>query len=125
MSIQICLLLKKKEIDDYWRQYGIKFPDYSWFRMFYCVTGIHDKKFVPDPLMGMLFPYYNPEIYVKGLDDKNLYDVLCPELTFPYTIGHIVKGYLYDNKWNRVKNIEQFLEELYSIKSGIIKKAVL
>ena len=114
---------EKREIDAYWQQYGIAFPNYSWHRMFYYVTGIHDKRFVPDPLLGMLYPQFNPEIYVKGLDDKNLYDTLCPTIKFPKTICHCVRGKLYDSEWNQILNIEQFADSLLDRKSVIIKKA--
>ena len=49
---------EKKEIDDFWAKYGVKYPDYSWFQMYYGVTGIHNPKFIPDPFVGgVLYAY--------------------------------------------------------------------
>lgn len=120
----------KRNIDEFWKQYGLKFPDYSWHRMFYAVTGNHDPMFVPDPVMGVLFPYYNRPQYVSGLDDKNMYDTVCPSVKFPQALCHIVRGQLYDGEWNHIERsrIEEFaiaiLNDLGEDSSIIVKRAM-
>ena len=87
---------EKTEIDEYWSQFGIKFPDYSWYEMFYGVTGIHSPKFIPDTLATYIcYPYYNIRSHVGGWDDKNVYERLVPSATFPYSICHCINGNLY------------------------------
>lgn len=90
----------KKEIDEYWRQYGIKMPDYNWFQMYYGVTGIHDPSFIPDPIARFaLFRHYNDSSSIAGWDDKNLYETLLPDLPFPKTLAHIYHHAIYDKAW--------------------------
>jgi len=91
----------KDAIDQYWRKFGIKHPDYSWYQMFYGVTGIHDPRFIPDifaypPILN----YYNDKSSILGWEDKNLFDQLIPAIKFPPVLAHIYKGNVYDKQWN-------------------------
>lgn len=91
----------KKQIDAYWKQYGISFKDYSWFQMYYGITNIHDPRFIPDPIAGyVLYNFYNNHLMIKGWDDKNFYQKLCPAVVFPDALCHCVEGKLYDKNWN-------------------------
>lgn len=92
---------EKDEIDDFWKRYGVKFPDYSWFEMYYSVTGIRDPKFIPDPFVGgVLYAYYNDAKSIDGWDDKNLYDKLVSSVSFPKVYCHYYRGDYYDGSWN-------------------------
>ena len=91
----------KDEIDSYWRQFGIRFPDHSWHQMFYGVTGIHDPRFIPDCIaFPPIYRHYNDRECIVGWDDKNLYDRLVPNITFPQVLAHIYKGKAYDKDWH-------------------------
>ena len=93
--------VEKDEIDNYWHSFGIHFKDYSWFQMYYGVTGMHNPRFIPDPLAGyILYPYYNDQTMIAGWDDKNLYQELISSVHFPRALGHCVRGRLYDSTWN-------------------------
>jgi hypothetical protein len=91
---------EKQEIDRYWQQYGIRFKEYSWFQMYYGVTGIHDPSFIPDSIArSAIYRYYNDAASIPGWDDKNLYETILPDTRFPRTFAHIYNGDLYDRNW--------------------------
>lgn len=91
---------EKNEIDYFWKQYGIKFPDYSWYEMYYGVTGIHDPRFIPHPvLITICYPYYNSMVHGPGWDDKNVYEKLTTSCEFPYSLCHCINGNFYDHEW--------------------------
>ena len=51
---------EKREIDSYWKQYGIRFKNYDWFRWYYGFTGIKSPKFIPKQIhVKTILPYYN------------------------------------------------------------------
>lgn len=90
----------KRAIDEYWRQYGIRFKDYSWFQMYYGVTGMHDPRFIPDAIARFaLFKHYNDLSAIPGWDDKNLYDTFLPDIRFPKTYARIYHDGIYDGEW--------------------------
>ena len=90
-----------EEIDRYWQRYGIKHPDYTWFQMFYGITGIQDPRFIPDTIcQSILLKHYNDIAAIPGWDDKNLYDTLLPDIRFPKTMAHIYRGKVFDDEWN-------------------------
>ena len=93
--------LTQNDIDDinkFWSKYGIKFPDYSWFKMFYAETGIHDPRFIPHSIAFVLYPCFNNRIVEKGWDDKNFYDRFVPAIRFPESLCHYVNGYFHDSE---------------------------
>lgn len=51
--------IEKTEIILYWKKFGISFPDFTWFEMYYSETGIHDPKFIPNTIACILFPQLN------------------------------------------------------------------
>lgn len=109
---------EKQEIDDYWGQFGIKFPHYKWFEMYYGVTGIHDPRFIPDMIAGhILFPHYNEKQFIAAWADKNLFERYIPTIQFPTTLCHKFNGSLYDDKWNYFSK-----EDIPSLANNIIKR---
>lgn len=86
---------EKREIDDFWGRYGIDTGDYSWWSMYYWVTGARDPRFVPDHVMGLvLYAYYNDPAYVEAWRDKNEFDRLLPGMPFPETLLKCRRGRL-------------------------------
>ena len=84
---------EKKHIMSFWGKYGIKLADYSYHRMFYNITGIHDPRFVPDYIAGhVVYPYYNDHAYEYTWRDKNMFDRLLPEVPFPKTIAKCIRN---------------------------------
>ena len=101
-----------REIKEYWGKYGIEFPDYSWFKMFYAETGIHDPRFIPHPFAYVLYSCFNNRVVEKGWDDKNFYDRFVPTISFPETLCHYVNGSFYDCEWNIYDRKEDSLLKL-------------
>ena len=99
---------EKDEIQRYWSQYGIIISDFSWHRMYYHVTGIHDPRFVPDLVAGLVvYDYYNNKVYENTWRDKNMFSRLLPGVPFPRTIMKRIRGRFYvDEKY--AGTIEQF-----------------
>ena len=106
----------KQEIDRFWNHYGVKFDDYSWFQMYYGVTGIHDPRFIPDPIARFaLFRHYNDAQSIPGWDDKNLYETTLPDTRFPTTLAHIYHGEIYDSAWkyHSPDNLQALSESIF------------
>ena len=88
---------QKKEIDAYWAAYGIKFSDYSWFQLYYGMTGIADPRYIPQEFyFYMVLPYYNSRRLIQAYKDKNAFDTYIPKKYFPKTILKRISGDFYD-----------------------------
>ena len=118
----------KDAIDNYWKKFGIKYPDYTWFQMFYGVTGMHDPRFIPDIFAyPPIFTHYNDKSCIAAWEDKNLFDQLIPAIKFPPVLAHIYKGNVYDKQWNyysddRLQQLcDSIFEEIRDHHSFILK----
>lgn len=88
---------EKKEIDDYWKQFGIKYTDYSWFRWYYGVTGIKDPRFIPPSIHAYIIcPFYNNENFFLAWKDKNLFERFLPNVHFPKVYLKKIHGRFFD-----------------------------
>ncbi len=88
---------QKREIDAFWKPYGIKFTDYSWFQWYYGMTGIQSAAFLPkDIYFFILVPYYNNKELIKAYKDKNFFDRVLPDVPFPKTVTKCINGDFYD-----------------------------
>lgn len=116
------------DIDAYWARWGVKICDYSWHRMYYAVTGVHDPRFMPDDFVGLcLYPYYNDEAYSDAWRDKNMFERLVPSLRFPSTIGRRVRG-RFIGPTGEILDADAFAELLFDEAAGepvIVKDARL
>ncbi|MGI5977350.1 MAG: sugar-transfer associated ATP-grasp domain-containing protein [Candidatus Limivicinus sp.] len=87
---------EKRELSEYWKQFGCK-PDYRFAQMMYGISGIRDPRFIVEP-----FFYYriNDKLCNFNLnmawEDKNFYDIHFPGAPFPETIVHNIHGRFYD-----------------------------
>lgn len=100
------------EICKFWGKYGIRFSDYSWFKMFYSETGIHDPRFIPHSIAYVLYSHFNNRIVDKGWDDKNFYDRFVPAISFPESLCHYVNANFYDGEWNIYECTDESLMKL-------------
>lgn len=106
---------EKDDIDAYWAKFGIKWPDYSWFQMYYGVNGNKSPEFIPDPLAAVvLYRFYNPKEYIMGWDDKNMYERLLPIVPFPESLCHCIRGRYYDDNWAQYGSSDNSIHELAS-----------
>lgn len=114
-SDSICQLSisEKREIDKFWSQYGIKFPDYTWFQMYYSVSGIHSPRFLINIfVLSSIYKYYNVQKDVHGWDDKNIYEKLLPNVKFPDSLAHKINGRFYDDEYKPYDDTEDGLMSL-------------
>lgn len=104
---------EKREIDEFWAQYGVKFPDYTWFQMFYGVSGIRSPKFLIDIfVISSIYNYYNVQRDVDGWNDKNIFERLVKNVKFPDSLAHKINGRYYDDDYKPYDNTEDGIKRL-------------
>ena len=104
---------EKREIDDYWRQYGVKWPDYTWFQMYYGITGYHTPRFIPSGILSpVIYKYYNYQDDICRWDDKNIYEMMNPVANFPKSLAHKMLGRFYDSGYHYRANTDESLDAL-------------
>lgn len=117
-----------KEINDFWQQFGIRFKDYSWFQLYYGMTGIHSPKFIPQELyFYSILPYYNNQRVRDAYKDKNAFDLILPTHFFPATIIKRIGGYFYDKNGNYITdnpNDKALIDFLLDEKEVVVKNAM-
>lgn len=115
----------KKEIDDYWGQFGIKHTDYSWFRWFYGITNIEDPRFIPPAIHAyVICPFYNNENFFLAWKDKNLFERFLPDVHFPTVYLRKIHGRFFDATGNYLSDVEAVSRALMDINAsdGVIVK---
>lgn len=89
--------------------------------MYYAVTGIKNPRFIPDPIVGTLYHYYNSKDKICGWDDKNLYEKLVSNVKWPKSLCHYMHGNLYDCNWNEYSAESSSLSEFVNLVSQSVK----
>lgn len=118
---------EKREIDSYWKQYGIRFKNYDWFQWYYGFTGIKSPKFIPKAIHEkMVTQYYNERAgaaFSFAVSDKNLFYDIMPEANFPNPILKNIDGAFFDRFDHYVYGspIDLLMSEQGEI---IVKKAI-
>lgn len=113
----ILSLTDKKEIDQYWAKFNIKFENYEWHRMYYAVTGLHDPRFIPEPIAErVLYRFYNKQEFIPAYADKNMFYEFLPQMNFPVLIGKRVNSHYFDAKGTYYGETisDQLIDALYS-----------
>lgn len=104
---------EKHEIDEFWAQYGVKFPDYTWFQMYYSVSGIHSPKFLINIfVISSIYKYYNSQRDVDGWNDKNMFERLVRNVKFPDALAHKINRRFYDDEYKPYDNTEEGITKL-------------
>ena len=121
------LTIEQREmIDSYWRQYGIKFNDYSWFRWFGGISGEVDPRYIPNDIYAyIIWPYYNNESFCEAYKDKNFFEQIMPAIRFPRVVMKRINGRYYDseNKFYDCKDEKALVSLLMTVKEAIVKDA--
>ena len=106
---------EKEEIRNYWMQYGIQLSDFSYHRMYYHTTGDHNPKFVPDYIAGhIVYPYYNDHAYEYTWRDKNMFDRLLPDITFPTLLAKCCRDrFVVEGEYFNQEDIHKICEKIY------------
>ncbi len=105
---------EKKEILEYWAKFGIKIYDYNWHRMYYHATGIHDPRFIPDLVAGLVvYEYYNDRAFEPTWRDKNMFQRLLPDVPMPKTLGRRIRGRYLQDSIGYIDSLESFAETVW------------
>lgn len=117
---------EKREIDAYWKQYGIRFKNYNWFQWYYGFTGIKSPKFIPKQIhMKVILPYHNERggiHFSRAVSDKNLFYDILPEEIFPEPILKNIDGAFFDRFDHYVCGRDCLIDLLMSAQGECIAK---
>lgn len=117
-------LSDKRIISEYWKQYGIRIRDFSWFRWFSYVYGEVSPRFIPSAIYGyIIWPYYNKEDFMEAWKDKNYFNRFLPDVPFPHAIAKKISGkyYVSENRCVEREEVERCLlhENIVIVKDAI------
>ena len=116
------------EIDLFWKQFGIRFKDYSWFQMFYGMTGIKSPMYIPQEFyLNMVLPYYNNSRVVDAYKDKNAFELFVPKKFLPATVMKRINGDFYDPDGGYITNdvnSQKLIDCLSAENEVIVKNAM-
>ena len=111
------------EIDAYWKPFGVK-PDHSAFRWYYSVNGTFDPRYISeDVYTNSIWTVLNDMSRCKGLNDKNLFELLYPEAAMPETIFHNINGLLLDKNFRPIR-FQEAMDMAAAEEKVVIKPAV-
>lgn len=96
----------KNTILPYWKQFGIK-PKKHWAMYYYKMTGTLDPRYIPDDIhYYYIIPHFDNMVYVRPLEDKNLYSLLFHDIKRPETIFKYVDGQYYTDNFALLSKAE-------------------
>ncbi|NLY36832.1 MAG: hypothetical protein GX046_06310 [Tissierellia bacterium] len=97
---------EKNQAKNYWRKYTKAFPVNS-CSYYSSRGGGFDKGYIPDSLYyTYIDAYFNNKEKSFGMDDKNYYNKLIPNLLQPPTLLRKINGYYYGEDYN-LKKLEE------------------
>lgn len=111
---------QEKEIQDYWQGLvGYKVPT-DWHRYFYARTGLFSVKYIPTSLYRLeLTGRLNQLPWCVPFSDKNLNDILLPDMKQPHTHLKNRNGYFYVE--NKAVSLDEAAEKCADLGDVIIK----
>ena len=110
-----------RDIDTFWKRFGIRLDHYRWHQMYYHITGIRDPRFIPQNLaQAVLYPYYNDLSETKVWADKNYFERFVPVMRFPRMLGQRIHGRYYDadHRIYTEEEAETFCRTVFSHMTG-------
>ena len=111
---------QKKEIQDFYKGIIGKKVSLSSHEYFYSRTGIYSKEYIPRGLYHVeLFPKANVEPYREAYANKNMIDVLFPNVKHAHTILKRMNGYFYFE--NKPVSKSEAIELCSNLTNAIIK----
>lgn len=111
---------QKREIQSFYKSIiGKKIPLYS-HEYFYSRTGIYSKEYIPKSLHEIeSIPKSNKMAYRDAYADKNMVDILLPNVKHPHTILKRMNGYFYFE--SKPVSKQEAIKLCQNIKHAIIK----
>lgn len=116
--------LLDKKIDRYFEKFGVKVNKY-WHYCYINACGIKSEKYIPEyNYYEEIEPVFNRGGMADGYDDKNLYDLLFPEVTQPKCYLRVINGKFFDRDYQELKSIDEISNCLDSDKIFIAKPSL-
>lgn len=111
---------QEREIQDYWQGLvGYKVPT-DWHRYFYARTGIYSVKYIPTSVYRLeLTGRLNKLPWCVPFSDKNLNDIMLPDMKQPHTYLKNRNGYFYVE--NKPVSLDDAVSKCSNIGEVIIK----
>lgn len=95
----------KKEIEDYWKPYHK--VDARYFAWYSSRNGICDPRYIPDDLYYTIVDqHFNNRKYGWGVNDKNYYSLLFPDVKQPETVVRKINNIFYDADYHIIPQAE-------------------
>ena len=95
----------KKEIDTYWKPYHK--VDTRYFAWYSSRNGICDPRYIPDDLYyTVIDQYFNNRKYGWGVNDKNYYSLLFPDVKQPEIVVRKINNIFYDADYHIIPQSE-------------------
>ena len=115
---------QKRQIRDYYGQYGFEKVSTLWHRFYFGMTGLFDVRYIPK---DMFYNYIEPSLNMRpmfpALTDKNIYCNLFPGVPQPLTLARNVNGHLINRK-NEAIELKQIMDICKESDSIIIKPSI-
>lgn len=93
------------EIETYWGKYNIK-PNLDVFKWYYNVSEHKTPRYISDEIYERcILPHTNKMAYARGLNDKNMSDILLGRV-LPETIFHFSNGIFLDKEYKVISKEE-------------------
>ncbi len=93
-----------KEVNDFWSKYSFAYQNDPTFQEIYTyASGRFDPKYVPNGLNAYyMFRFYDDPNYHHAFHDKNYRDLLFHDFACTNAVVRRIKGYFYDNNYNKL-----------------------
>ncbi len=96
-----------QKIDRYFARYGVKVNKY-WHYCYMNSSGIESEKYIPEyNYYEEIEPVFNREIMADGYDDKNMYDLLFPDVNRPKCYLRVINGRFFDRDYQELNSVEE------------------
>lgn len=118
---------QKRTITKFWQQYNVNHKiDFRWYDFFNTIdpNAPHLEYYIPhDIFYGLVDTRLSKPVMAKYFDNKNLYDLLFPDVPQPKTIVRKDEEVLLDAEYNII-DIETAINKCVEAKNVIIKPSV-
>lgn len=82
----------RNNVRPYWAQFGIRVSP-LWFKHYYKLNGALDPRYIPDDIhLRRIIPYFDKDMYIRPLVDKNLHSLMFPQVKRPETVFKHIDG---------------------------------
>lgn len=114
---------QRRDIQNYYKEVGGGKVNWKWHQFYYSLNGIFNRAYIsPYVFNSVISPKLYDERIVKAYDDKNLYDLLFPEIKQPKRILKCANGHYYVD--GKSVSREDALKTCWNIEEAIIKPSI-